>query len=142
VAPGFTRAAGLALVTALAACGDDDSFSPTVETVAGSYAASTFTLSTSIGTINLLAGGATITVTLASDGSTTGRLFMPGADEDGSDLDEDLSGTWTLTGDTVTFDQSADTFIPDVEFTATSNRLTGEDNVSGGTLRLVLTKAS
>jgi hypothetical protein len=113
-----------------------------VETVAGSYAASTFTLSTSIGTINLLAGGATITVTLASDGSTTGRLFMPGADEDGSDLDEDLSGTWTLTGDTVTFDQSADTFIPDVEFTATSNRLTGEDNVSGGTLRLVLTKTS
>jgi hypothetical protein len=123
-------------------CGDDDSFSPTVETVAGSYTATTFTVSSVVGNINLLAGGATVTMNLASDGTTTGRLFVPGGDEDGSDLDRDLTGTWSLTGSTVTFEQTADSFIPDVEFIASANRLTGEDTFDGGTVRLVLTKES
>jgi hypothetical protein len=136
------RVVALSLAIGLAACGDDDSFSPTVETVAGSYTATTFTLSSAVGTINLLGAGATVTVVLEADGSTTGRLFVPGGDDDGSDLDQSLEGTWTLTGDTVTFDQTADTFLPEVQFTATANRLTGEGSVSGGTLRLVLTKTS
>jgi hypothetical protein len=136
------RVVALSLAIGLAACGDDDSFSPTVETVAGSYTATTFTLSSAVGTINLLGAGATVTIVLETDGSTTGRLFVPGGDDDGSDLDQSLEGTWTLTGDTVTFDQTADTFLPEVQFTATANRLTGEGSVSGGTLRLVLTKTS
>jgi hypothetical protein len=136
------RVVALSLAIGLAACGDDDSFSPTVETVAGSYTATTFTLSSAVGTINLLGAGATVTVVLEADGSTTGRLFLPGGDEDGSDLDQSLEGTWTLTGDTVTFDQTGDTFLPEVQFTATANRLTGEGSVSGGTVRLVLTKTS
>jgi hypothetical protein len=136
----IVRAMAVSLGIATAACGDDDSFSPTVETVAGSYTATTFTLSSVVGEINLLGGGATVTIDLATDGSTTGRLFVPDANDDGSDLDADLAGTWNLTDSTVTFEQSADTFIPDVDFIASANRLTGEGTFSGGTLRLVLTK--
>ena len=130
----------LALALSAVACGDDDSFSPTVETVAGSYTATTFTVSSVVGSVNLLAGGATVTLDLATDGTTTGRLFVPEGELDGSDLDADLTGTWSLTDSTVTFEQSADTFIPDVDFIASSNRLTGEGTFSGGTLLLVLTK--
>ena len=130
----------LALALSAVACGDDDSFSPTVETVAGSYTATTFTVSSVVGSVNLLAGGATVTLDLATDGTTTGRLFVPEGELDGSDLDADLTGTWSLTDSTVTFEQSANTFIPDVDFIASSNRLTGEGTFSGGTLLLVLTK--
>ena len=137
----ISREVALGLAVALAACGGDDRFSPTVETVVGSYTASTFTLTTSAGTTNLLTSGATVSVTLAADGSTTGRLFVPGGAEDGGDFDADLAGTWALAGSTVTFSQTADTFIRDVAFTATRNRLTAEGTFDEETVRLVLTKA-
>jgi hypothetical protein len=126
----------LTLVLVLGSCGGD-SFSPTVETVAGSYTASSFTLSSSVGTTDLLALGSTVDITLAIDGTT---LFVPGGAEDGSDLDVDLVGTWTLSGSTVTFNQTGDTFIRDVQFTAGRNRLSGEGTFSGTIIRLVLGK--
>jgi len=132
------RAALTGLLTAVAACGDDP-FSPTPESVAGSYSATEFTAtSDALGTFDLLAVGAEVTVTLAADGTTTGRLFVPGGAEDGSDLDADLAGTWALDGSTVTFNQTADTFIRDAQFTASRNRLTGEGVFQGLTIRLVL----
>jgi hypothetical protein len=135
----ITRVGVLSLAVALVACGGEG-FSPTTDTVAGSYTASTFTLTTSTGTTNLLALGGTATITLAAEGTTTGRLFVPGGSEDGNDLDEDLTGTWTLTGSTVTFSQTADTFIPDVEFTAGRNRLDGAGTFGTVTIRLVLSE--
>ncbi len=135
-----SRIAPAALVLLLA-CGSDDSFTPTEETVAGTYEASEFTATTSIGTTDLLLTGATVDATLAPDGTTSGRLFLPGGEEDGSDLDEDLTGTWTLAGETVTFDQTADTFIPDAEFTAGRNTLTGEGTFDGVSVFLQLVKA-
>ena len=125
----------------LLACGGSDSFTPTEETVAGTYQASTLTLTSFSGTTDLLLAGATVDATLAPDGTTSGRLFVPGGEEDGSDLDEDLTGTWTLTGQTVTFDHSADTFITDVEFIAGRNTLTAEGTFSGVSLFLQLVKA-
>jgi hypothetical protein len=137
----MTRMGLLGLAFVLGACGGD-SFSPTTETVAGSYTATTFTITSSAGTTDLLAVGATVTVTLAGDGTTAGHLFVPNGAAGGGDLDEDLAGTWTLAGSTVTFSQTADTFIRDAAFTAGPNRLTGEDTFSGVTVRLVLSKAS
>jgi hypothetical protein len=131
-------AVALSCAFALTACGD--SFSPTTETVAGSYTASSFTVTSAAGTSDLLASGATASVNLAADGTTTGRLFVPGGSENGEDLDEDLTGTWTLSGSTVTFSQTADTFIRDVEFTATRNRLSSEGTFGEFTIRLVLSK--
>ena len=132
---------GLTLALALGSCGGEETFSPTMETVAGSYTASSLTLSSSVGTTDLLALGSTVAIALALDGTTSGRLFVPGGADDGSDLDVDLNGTWTLSGSTVTFNQAGDTFIRDVEFTAKPNQLNGEGVFSGATIRLVLGKA-
>ena len=130
------RGAALCLAVALAACGDDDGgFSPTMEDVAGSYTASTFTLSS----VDLLALGATVTATLGADGTTTGRLFVPGL-AGNEDIDEDLEGTWSLSGTTVTFSPSASTVLTDVDFAAGPNTLTGEGTYQGGVLRLVMTR--
>lgn len=131
----------LTLALALGSCGGEDTFSPTVETVAGSYTASSLTLASSVGTTDLLALGSTVAITLAADGTTSGRLFVPGGDDDGSDLDVDLAGTWALSGSTVTFNQTGDSFIRDVEFTAGPSQLNGEAEYSGAIIRLVLGKA-
>ena len=137
-----SRAGILGVALALFACGGgDDSFSPTPETVAGDYTAQVFTLTSSVGTTDLLALGATVAVSLEPGGTTTGRLFVPGGDEDGSDLDEDLAGTWSLTGNTVTFNQSSDTFIRNADFTAGPDNLIGEGDFASGRIRLVLQKS-
>jgi hypothetical protein len=131
------RSAALCLALALAACGDDDEgFNPTVDNVAGSYTATTFTRD---GQIDLLALGASVTATLNADGTTTGRLIVPDLGQ-GEEIDEDLAGTWTLNGTTVTFSQSASTLITDVDFAVGPNTLTGEGTYQGAVLLLVLTK--
>jgi hypothetical protein len=140
MSPRVGRTVALALAAVLAGCGDDDGFNPTVDDVAGSYSATTFTVTSPAGTIDLLALGGLVSVTLSADGTTTGELFAPGAGEDGEDVEADLTGTWELSGSTVTFDQTADTFIRDVEFTASQDRLTAEGIFSGETVRLVLSK--
>jgi len=122
------------------ACGGDDPFSPTVENVSGSYQASSLTGTESGITLNLLSLGATVAIVLNPDGTTTGRIFAPGLDEGGQDLDVDLAGTWTLQGETVTFNQPGDTFIRDVPFTVGRNRLQGEGTFNTVTVRLTLTK--
>jgi hypothetical protein len=136
----FGRMLTLGLALILAGCGDDDSFSPTVENVSGTYAPATFTVTSATGTVDLLALGAEVSLTLDPDGTTTGELFVPGGGEGGEDFEADLAGTWTLEGSTVTFNQTTDTFIGEVEFTAERDRLTAEDTGSGQTVRLVLEK--
>jgi ABC-type Fe3+-hydroxamate transport system substrate-binding protein len=138
----ISRVGILGVALTLAACGGgSDSFSPTTETVAGDYTAQVFTLTSSVGTTDLLALGATVAVTLKPDGTTTGQLFVPGGAQGGGDLTADLAGTWTLTGTTVTFSQTSDTFIQNVDFTAGPGNLIGEGSFSGAAVRLVLEKA-
>jgi hypothetical protein len=82
-----------------------------------------------------------MTITLAADGSTSGHLFVPGGAEAGADLSEDMAGTWLLVGRTVQFGQTADTFVRDVDFTASRDRLSAQHTFADGTaLRIVLTK--
>jgi hypothetical protein len=121
-------------------CGGDDSFSPTVKNVAGTYQASTLTATQSGITVNLLSLGGAVDIVLNQDGTTTGRVFAPGLDQGGQDLDVDLAGTWTLQGETVTFDQAGNTFIRDIPFTAGPNRLQGEGTFNTVTVRLTLTR--
>jgi hypothetical protein len=91
-------------------------------------------------TADLLLLGASLTVVLNQDGTTSGRLVAPGMGENGADVDEDLAGTWTLQGSTVRFDQPGDTFVRDVPFTAEPNRLRAEGTFDGVIVRAVLTK--
>lgn len=126
---------------ALAGCGGDDNpFSPTVANVAGTYNATQFTATGSAGTVDLLSLGATVHVVLNPDGTTTGHLFVPDIGQEDGELDADLTGTWTLSGSTVTFSQTADTFIRDVEFTASQNSLESEGTFEETTLHLALAK--
>ncbi len=139
--PKAARLATLVFALGLLACGDDDGFTPTEDSVAGTYTATTFIVTNTTPPTDLLALGMTLTLTLTSDGTTTGRLFMPGGGDNGVDLDEDLTGNWTLSGRSVTFDQSADTFVRDAIFRVGANTLTTEGTFGDTSLRLVLTKA-
>lgn len=74
---------------------------------------------------DLLDEGGSLTITLAADGTTTGALFLPGVGEGGSDINASMTGTWTLDQDNgiVTFDQAADTYVRDAEWTVEGDRL-------------------
>lgn len=136
--PGLvSRLGALGLACGLAGCGGD-AFTPTEDTVVGTYTASVFLLTTAGITTDLLALGASVIVTLAPDGTTSGRLFVPGAGENDQDLDRELIGTWTLNGNAVTFAQTTDPWIPEIEFTAGRDTLVGEGTFEEDRVRLEL----
>lgn len=131
----FTAAA---LVVSIAAC--SDSFSPTVENVAGDYTLARLTTVTDTGgTVEWMPEGATFTISLAPNGTTTGHLFIPGANA-GSDFNADMAGTWALTGRVVRFTQTADSFVRDMDFIAGNKNLTGDETFTDTRVRVVLTK--
>lgn len=129
-----------------AACGENGTGLDEIEQsdVVGSYQATTFETTENGQTTDQLAEGAEFTITLNSDGTTAGNLFVPGGAEDGSDLDASLAGTWTFNANsnTVEFDQDADTFVRDMTFTATREggtiQLEGEESFGGPTITVVL----
>lgn len=119
---------------------DDDPTGPDVETVAGTYTATEFRIGTGSGSQDLLALGGSIDITLNVNGTTTGTLYVPafGGDEE---LDASLTGTWSLDGRTVTFEQGADTFVRDMSFRYTEpGILTGDELFAGGLVEVVLTR--
>jgi hypothetical protein len=56
------------------------------------------------------------------------------------DHDQDLAGTWTLSGDKVTISPRGPSVLRFTEFTVAPDQLTGERVLSGETLHLVLTR--
>lgn len=145
-----TRFLVLLLALATMACGSDkDTMGPdplTMQMVAGTYLAGdnfgaiTFTTTEDGETTDWLSEGATLEIELAANGTTTGHLFVPGADEDGRDLDADLAGSWTLKGDTVRFSQQADTFVRDMPFLVIDNELKGDATFSEARVQVVLVR--
>lgn len=132
----FVRAASAAVI--LLGCGDDG-LSP--EAVAGAYFATSFTTTTGGQTTDELAAGADIFILLNPDGSTTGELFIPEGNENGSDLIASMNGTWSLSGNTVTFEQAADTFMRDMEFTVEDGTLVGDETFGATRVRVTLSRA-
>jgi len=131
----------LLAVTAAAAVACSDAFKPTTENVLGDYNLRTFETTETSGTIDWVQRGGTMTISLGPFGVTTGHMFMPGAAEGGGDFDQLLIGDWTLTGNTITFDMPAvDTFVRDMPWTVTENKLSGDHTFSGTRIRVVLTK--
>lgn len=126
----------MALATLLtAACMGGETTAPSPEmalvgiySAEGAYGAVVFTTETPGGTdsVDWLAKGASIRLVLNADMTTAGRLFVPGADEEGSDMDLDLTGTWELAGDQVMLSHEADTFLRDLPLTVRGERLVGE----------------
>lgn len=121
-----------------AACGD----SPTGLTradVAGSYEATTLTVTDGDSTIDALAEGASLAITLGGDGTTAGTFVVPPSlSESGQEEPYDLEGTWTLEGGRVDFEHAADTFLRDMTLGVTDGRLAGQETFGSETLRVVL----
>jgi hypothetical protein len=145
-----TRFLVLLLAFAVAACGSDkDPVDPgplTMQKLAGTYLAAdnfgaiTFTTTENGETTDRLSEGATLEIELAANGTTTGHLFVPGADEDGRDLDADLVGSWTLKGDTIRFSHQADTFLRDMPFRVIDTKLEGDVTFSEARVQVVLVR--
>jgi hypothetical protein len=125
-------------VLLLSAC--DNPVDP-MTSVAGDYRATTFSASFGSTPVNLLAAGVELEINLRANGTTTGRFFVPAElnDDDGA-YTADLQGSWTLNGNTIKFNHSADTLIRDMEFQVEGNRLVAEEVFGGGSVRVVLEK--
>lgn len=114
---------------------------PDRESVAGVYLATTFTTVTNAVSTDRLAAGASLSITLNSDWSTTGQLLVPDGNADGSDFIASMAGTWTLGGTTVTFHQAADTFVREMEFEISGNTLVGDEIFGDTRVVVTLTKS-
>ena len=126
----------LALFALASACDSNDP-SP----IAGSYEATSFVVTeTGEAPIDVLAEGGDLTVTIASNNSTTGTLTVPGSLTGGGDQSFSMNGTAILTGNTVRFEQSADTFVRDMTFQIVGNDLHGAFSNSGVSVAITLTR--
>ena len=119
-------------------CAEDPNVPP--PGVPGSYHATTFTVSSGGPAVNLLAMGASFTMTLGADHTTTGRLLIPSSITGGDAVDESLAGSWRQSNDTVYFDGPADTFVRDVPFVVRGASLAAEYATPGGQLLVTLSK--
>jgi hypothetical protein len=129
-------AVGLIASTLTSAC--DNASGP--QDVTGAYVATQLLTTSNSVITNQLAAGASVNLTLKADGTTAGHLTLPASATLGAAVDADLTGTWTMAGDSVRFQQSADTFIRDMWFAAFDNKLVA-DKIFGSTeVRVELTR--
>jgi hypothetical protein len=97
-----------------AACASDSTSPASVE---GNYGAIIFVTTPTGGSArNELQAGSTLTINLNSNGTTSGHLHAA-ANGATPVFDADMAGTWSVSGDVVTFTQAADTFVRDMAFT-------------------------
>ncbi len=125
--------------------------SPDLERVAGSYLAGAagpggafgaivFTADSFDASRDLIADGASIGLELREDGTATGWLFIPVNVIGVPDYEADLAGTWSLEGNVVRLQHDADTFLRDMSFIFEDDRLQGEQQDSGVTVRVILAR--
>ncbi len=129
----IARVVSLLLLGATLACGSYSSPS-TVQSPVGAYSVSRFTTTANGTTIDQLAQGVTLTITLAADGTTTGRLLVP---ESGTGP-VDLAGSWTSYGDVVMFHHPLQTFLDVLSFRVVGNQLQADGTVDGKVFRVTL----
>jgi hypothetical protein len=127
------RTRSLAFLFALAAGAACDSVSES-EQIPGEYRATTLTGTENGTTTDFLNQGVSLSIKLNDDGTTTGRFFVP------NEVDASMAGRWTVRGDTVRFEQSADTFVRDVPFLVRDGRLQGDATFDKTRVRVTLSK--
>lgn len=129
---------------AMIACGGD-STAPQSGTMAGTYTATQFVTTGSSGQTNQILAGSTLHINLAGNGTTTGQLHLA-ASGGSSAFDADMAGTWTQNGSTISFSQTADTFVRNMDFTVVPNRnswqLVGDGVFSGTRIQITLSQLS
>lgn len=127
------------VLAALLGCTTEPSF------IGGAWTATEFTI-TEPGEdpADVLAAGGSLTINIitAPAGVTEGTLIIPGEFAEGVDVVSSMEGTFTLNGNTVTFDQEADTFVRDMTWTLFGDKMTATQAFAGVTIHVQLTRTS
>ena len=133
------------LLGAVAMLGCSDIVSLREDGPVGTYSAIILVMTDNGVPTNVLAGGGSLTMNLAPDGTTIGRLHTIGsAGTPGHPaIDADLAGTWTRNGDEVDFTQASNTFVNVMTFrieqiTDTVWSLVADDVVNGTRINVTL----
>ena len=136
------RMGGVLVAATMLACGSDNSTEPGLA-LAGNYTATQWVTTGGSGQTFQLTIGSTLNITLNSSGTTTGHLHLAASGGNPA-FDADMAGTWVKSGNTVTFTQTADTFVRDMTFTVVPNgtkwALVGDQVFSGTRVQLTLTQ--
>lgn len=124
---------------ALAACDDAPTAPPSI---AGRYTATAFRAGLAgQPQVDVLAAGGALTVEIAADNALSGTLAVPAAVTGGSALTASMAGRAARTGNTVRFEQTADTFVRDLRWTVDGNTLSARSQAAGsGTFTITLTR--
>ena len=140
----------------LGACADESPAGPDVSMsvvageyeAGGSFGALTFRTTEGNEQIDWRAAGAILTLELSASGTVTGRLHIPvvaghedyfeAEDVERGYMEADMAGTWTLANGVVRFEQDADSFIRDLEFTYNDGVLAAEKTFDGVAVTVVL----
>ena len=134
----MTRTLALAGCLLAAACGDDDPASPTREEVAGTYEATTLTITQAGVAVDLLDEGAFVDLELTATGEAFGHIFVPEGGEGGGDFDESLDGVYRISGQQVLLDVSGDVFLNDVGLRVSGDQLIARYDADGSRIDLTL----
>ena len=128
------------VMIALAACGSNTEPGPNV--LPGSYTATTFRVTPPGQTeINVLATGGSLTIAITEALATTGSLNQPASTTGGAPFVASMAGTVSRNGSSVTFTQSADTFVRDLTWTHSGRTITVNNQVvAGATYTITLTR--
>jgi hypothetical protein len=133
----FTLAVTGALLFSAACSHDDDGpTGPTTASVAGTYKATRFIVTSPLGSQDMLQQGGSVTAKFAADGTLTGHVAAPS-----ESVDEDFAGRWKLQGSQVEItDVPTDVFVEDIAFKVVGKTLVGDETFSGVRVELTLTK--
>lgn len=136
------RIGGVLVAAAVLACGSESLTEPGI-TVEGTYTATQWVTTGGSGQTSQLIAGSTLNIALNTNGTTTGHLHIAASGGNPA-LDADMAGTWAKSGNTVTFTQTADTFVRDMPFTVVPDgtrwALVGDHVFSGTRIQLTLTR--
>jgi hypothetical protein len=135
----FAFPALLVLSLTLGACGSDTT---AASSIAGAYHATTFQVTVAGGNaMDALAAGGSLTLQVNADNTTSGTLSLPASITGGSAFTASMAGTASVSGNTVFFQQSADTFVRDLTWTINGNTITVSSQSLGGAIyTIVLTR--
>ena len=126
----------LVLGIAAAGCGYSAPTAPytapvTGSSVIGSYTATVITSTDGDVTTDRLGAGASLSLAIAADHTTSGALVDAGETFD-------MAGIWTFDGTTVRITQDADSFVRFMRFVVTGNTLVGDGTFEGERFHAVL----
>src|SRR5688500_8068226 len=109
--------------------------------IAGTWEATSFQfIEVGEAPIDVLAEGGSLMIIIFGNNSTGGTLNLPPSLTGGSHLSLSMVGTAVRTGNTVEFDQVADTFVRDVTWTLAGNTMHGTRTDAGVTVDITLTR--